>query len=306
MKAEYEFINELMHQIINGVNIPKVQVERAVSPILGLFVEAILEKYFEGNKEYSGEYKLISPEFPLKKKNNQSTNIDYLLINEIKKVLVFLELKTDPGSLKASQLEIYKYYKSKVSKRSALFMQKDLDSIFDASSKKSKYETLVINFKSKIKSPEEINKIIIVYLVPKQAVNKISKTKQVDFVLSFGDLPENIEHKFAEFWKIIRDNLILLDTHFKEYKQRDNITDDPLKIIVPDVINFVSSMRNKKVPLSIQLGKTGKGTHPNYQVEFNDGTIETFFFNGKPHSAAKFKATNLEPKISWHRLLNKY
>jgi hypothetical protein len=69
---ETEFINELMRHIIDGVNIPKVQVERAVTPVLSLFIESILNKYFENNDEYSGEYKLISPEFPLKKDNNQS------------------------------------------------------------------------------------------------------------------------------------------------------------------------------------------------------------------------------------------
>lgn len=97
------FVNDLMKHIIEGVNIPKVQVERALSPILSLYIESILTSYFNGNSEYSGSYEMISPEFPLKKENNQSTNIDYLLINRSKKTLVFFELKTDIGSFDVDQ-----------------------------------------------------------------------------------------------------------------------------------------------------------------------------------------------------------
>ena len=67
-----------MKHILEGTKIPKVQVERAINPILSLFLESILEKYLS---RPSNSIKLISPEFPLKKEiNNQSTNVDFFYL----------------------------------------------------------------------------------------------------------------------------------------------------------------------------------------------------------------------------------
>lgn len=303
MKEETCFINELMHHIIDGVNIPKVQVERAVSPIIGLFAEAIIEELFKHDDNYSGNYKLITPEFPLKKSNNQSTNIDYLLINESKQFLVFFELKTDPSSLKKNQLEVYRYYRRKVSKFSAKFMQNDLEKILKASSKKSKYKTVFSSFNSKIQFPDKIKKIIILYLVPQSAVKKISIKDEVDFVFSFSDLPETIHHKYVEFWSIIRKHLVYLDSHF-EHEKFKTIKTDPLKVIVNNIHNYLTLPNVNSNPISVQIGNTGEGTHPNYQVEFEDGSIQTFRFNGKKHSVSKFRSSNLNEKHLWNEIKN--
>ncbi len=64
-----KFINDLMECIIEGINIPKVQVERVITPILGMFLESILNRVFAEHPKFSGSYTLVSPEFPLKKEN---------------------------------------------------------------------------------------------------------------------------------------------------------------------------------------------------------------------------------------------
>jgi len=105
-----EFLKQLMEIIVkDGVNTPKAQVERYLSPILAIFLEDIL------NTKFGNKYKMIAPEFPIKKgtidlestRPNQSTNIDYLMYNETKKRFTFIELKTDSTSFKLSQLDIY-------------------------------------------------------------------------------------------------------------------------------------------------------------------------------------------------------
>ena len=296
--TETEFINDLMHHIIDGVNIPKVQVERAVNPVLSLFIESVLNKYFENNEEYSGDYKLISPEFPLKKENNQSTNIDYLLVNNSKNILVLFELKTDIGSLKKKQMDLYVSYKKKIAKTSSELILKDLNKIAGATKLKSKYSRLLNQFNSNINSPKQIQKILIIYLVPSPTKLKIRKNDEIDFVLSFKDLPEDIEHKYSGYWHIIREHLVQLDIHF-ETKYKKPVKGDPLKIIANNVQRYLSESKTKIQPISVQIGNTGQGIQPNYQVEFEDGSVKTFRFNGEPHTVLKFNSTKLSNKILW-------
>mgnify|MGYP001447775819 FL=1 len=83
-------IKELLERIVEYNNLPKFQVERALSPIISFYIANMISKIKNGD-----EIKLITPEFPLKKENNQSKNIDYLLVNQSKKKLILVELKTD-------------------------------------------------------------------------------------------------------------------------------------------------------------------------------------------------------------------
>jgi len=105
---EMEFIKKLVKSIVDNKDMPKVQVEREISPILEIFIENLMSDLAK-NKLFieRGSYKLVAPEFPLdngkkeKGKNNQrSTNIDFLLLNKNTKTLYFVELKTDSKSFK--------------------------------------------------------------------------------------------------------------------------------------------------------------------------------------------------------------
>jgi len=76
------FVEALMESIIETAMIPKVQIERAVGPILSMFLEDVLTETLRDDPVLSGRLVMICPEFPLKKiGNNQSTNIDWLMYN---------------------------------------------------------------------------------------------------------------------------------------------------------------------------------------------------------------------------------
>jgi hypothetical protein len=116
-----------MEFIMEGTKIPKVQVERAVSPILALFIADVLTAYFKDNNP--NDYLLVSQEFPLKKdNNNQSKNIDYLLVNSAKNQLVFVELKTDSRA-NYRQAENYIKVKESIKQKSAKVLSQNLHKV---------------------------------------------------------------------------------------------------------------------------------------------------------------------------------
>jgi hypothetical protein len=73
--GEDSFLEVLMRHIMDQVKIPKVQVERVIGPILGMFIAKVLSAKLNDRME------MICAEFPLRKapESNQSTNIDWLL-----------------------------------------------------------------------------------------------------------------------------------------------------------------------------------------------------------------------------------
>jgi len=294
---ENNFVDELLKHILEGVKIPKVQVERAINPILSLFIESVLEKYFENSIDYTGGFRLISPEFPLKKENNQSTNIDFLLVNASKKILVFFELKTDAASLDNEQIERYIKTKAKISTSSCQLLKDDLVLIHKAS-KGQKYQYIISKFDSVMVNYNEISNSIIVYLVPSAIVDKTKEHMGIDFVLSYNDLPENIDHKFAEHWISIRKNLLQLDNQFTGTIHSGTST-LPLQQIVQNIKRYLIGSKSSIQPDYFQIGIKGVGIRPNYQVSFDDGSVKTFRFSGIPHSTPIFKQNNLSKEFLW-------
>lgn len=202
------FLEKLMEVIIDeGINTPKAQVERYLSPILAIFLPDILSQKF-GKK-----YTMIAPEFPIRKGRiepdgtNQSTNIDYLMFNETDKKFAFIELKTDSRSFKESQLGIYHKLQEICDKTEDAFGQmlfNDLKEIHKASSQKGKYENFIkAIWKEDIYN--SIDSMEIIYLVP--AKNKLTNLN----VLSFKDLPSVISSEYAEEWGVIHKKLLKLD-----------------------------------------------------------------------------------------------
>ena len=103
------FIETLMHHIIEAAMIPKSQVERAVGPILSMFLDVVLTETFRNDQDLSGSLVMVSPEFPLKKIDNwQSTNIDWLMYNTQRQQLLLVELKTSDTSTNDAQNFIYR------------------------------------------------------------------------------------------------------------------------------------------------------------------------------------------------------
>lgn len=97
------FWRELLgHIVTKGRRIPKFQVERAVGPILGYFME-------KEPRLLGGDTIVLAAEFPLRKPGGgyQSTNVDWLLYDRGRRELVLLELKTESGSFRGAQFETY-------------------------------------------------------------------------------------------------------------------------------------------------------------------------------------------------------
>lgn len=195
-----EFLEKLMNVIVDeGVNTPKAQVERYLSPILTIFLAEILKSKF-GN-----EYIMITPEFPIKKgtlgetnRPNQSTNIDYLMFNDTQKKFTFIELKTDSSSFKPSQLDIYNQLEKISREENKVFGQllyDDLLEIKKASSYKDKYQHLI---EKKWKtSRNSINEMEIIYIVP--AKTKLKEKHPTLQTLYFSDFPQSLNIYTKEY-----------------------------------------------------------------------------------------------------------
>jgi hypothetical protein len=124
------FIETLMSHIMEGAMIPKVQIERAVGPILGMFLEDVLTETFREDPDYCGSLAMICPEFPLKKTGNrQSTNIDWLMYNKERRQLLFIELKTSDTSIEDDQNAIYYANQEAILSQGGSFLIEDLEQL---------------------------------------------------------------------------------------------------------------------------------------------------------------------------------
>ncbi len=205
------FVEALMDHIMDAAMIPKVQIERAVGPILGIFLESALTETLRGDPVLSGPLTMICQEFPLKKtSNSQSTNIDWLMYNTVRRQLLFVELKTADTSLDADQIALYHAKQETVRREGGSFLIEDLEHLRDASQEHGKYryilETKVKRLKSEI---SECHEAKIIYVVPKSAAHKVQD--HADRVLTFSMLSNDITGPFAQEWRTIHTRLCALD-----------------------------------------------------------------------------------------------
>lgn len=205
------FIEILMDQIMEATMIPKAQVERAVGPILNLFLADVLTATLQNDPELSGGIVMVCPEFPLKKTHNrQSTNIDWLMLNETRQMLLFVELKTSDTSVNAGQNAIYQERIRQVSEQGGGFLLSDLEELRDASSESGKYQYLIDQriapFRDQIIATRAAQ---LLYLVPGSAQHKLMG--HADRVLTFGDLAAEISGLYSKEWGIIHNRLSRLD-----------------------------------------------------------------------------------------------
>jgi hypothetical protein len=223
LTGDASFFNSLMKNIMTGTMIPKVQIERAVGPLIGFFLADVLSPL-------QGQHiVMLCPEFPIKKMpltrvtrdgektSRQSTNIDWLMFNVDRKELVLVELKTTDTTFKPSQAAIYEDLLASIKDRqSAKFLYEDIEEIRDASTEKGKYR-YVLSMLEKL-MPGGLPQLAacvnaqVIYLAPKASQPDNWADKYPGWAwLSFSDLPATITHQYAEQWRILRQSLLPLD-----------------------------------------------------------------------------------------------
>jgi hypothetical protein len=135
---EFEaYLREVFQQLARFKKFPKYQLERRVDGFIGVFLTEILKA------KWGWETELVAPEFPIKKKgSNRSTNIDYLLHRSenasAKAAWIFVELKTDSGSIGDKQLRAYR----QAQKLGMTRLRTQLKAILKATKDKDKYKHL--------------------------------------------------------------------------------------------------------------------------------------------------------------------
>jgi hypothetical protein len=133
------YLAELFAALAADKALPKYQFERRVDAMLGIFLPDLLLKL------YGWQAKIVVPEFPIKKPdNNQSTNVDYLMYRRSNacgsaEAWVFLELKTDDASFDREQFAIY----LSAMRRGMPQLRSDLDDIVEATHASAKYDKLL-------------------------------------------------------------------------------------------------------------------------------------------------------------------
>jgi hypothetical protein len=100
------FLEEIFSLLKRNKLLPNYSAERRIDIFINFYLEEILN-HFLG----SDSIKFILPEFPLKKENNnQFTQIDYVCFDTKKRIIYFVELKTDENSVKPLQYATYNSY----------------------------------------------------------------------------------------------------------------------------------------------------------------------------------------------------
>lgn len=235
-QTDTTFFNALMAHLMQGAMIPKVQVERSVGPIIGFFLAEAL------SSALNEEIVMLCPEFPIRKfrlgesENNQSTNIDWLMFSRDKQELLLIELKTTDTSFRSEQSEIYNNLQQTIiGKNSASFLIEELDAIASTSQETGKYKNVSMMLAQALGIPGadlpkklgQCKRARIIYIAPK--ISKPStwpESNELMTWLSFGDLPEIIEHNYANHWPSVRNSLITLDTLSRRARNGETLCSD--------------------------------------------------------------------------------
>jgi len=273
------FLSEYFERLVNYNKIPKLQIERAISPFLGIFIEELITNFLKDNPKLSGKVEMILPEFPLKKENNQSTNIDWLLINREKGVLLFVELKTAASSYKPEQLDTYQAIQKNIWNKTAGFLYEDIIQIRNNSNEPNKYNYVLDELKPFTEYLNTIRDVVVIYIVPTKTKNQLSQAE----VLTFSELPKELPTKYPVEWIQVRDFLISIDNQINSTsRSRAANEEDFMNSLKPKLEKIQKKF--DKIPQLIWLGRTGEGSNPNFQIQFTDGSIKPFYSSGKEYT----------------------
>jgi hypothetical protein len=219
------FFDALMTHIMEGMYIPKVQIERVIGPVFGMFCERAISHVMDGD-----DIVTLCPEFPLRKETaakpgtNQSTNVDWLLYNRTKAELIFLELKTADTSFDEQQANIYAALSNKIKEGNASFLLEDVEKIKGASTEYGKYAYLIQRIADTLPGHMTAfagcQSVRVVYLVPEVTVKAESERYPYFDWFSFKDLPEDLgpEFLYNAQWRSLRNKLLELDYFSRSFR----------------------------------------------------------------------------------------
>lgn len=212
--------------------IPKVQIERAIGPIIGFFLaEALSARMGE-------EIVTLCPEFPIRKArvdsastgNNQSTNIDWLMYNRNANELILLELKTTDTAFRPEQAQVYKELQTAiVTQNSAEFLIDDLLEISKASHESGKYRAVLQRLEREFpdlrSSFSSFKTASVIYLAPHATLPSDWKSTYSDWTwFSFRDLPKDIEHSYKAHWPAVHNSLLTIDDLTKRIRNGEDLS----------------------------------------------------------------------------------
>ena len=137
------FVYAALRRLVANKDLPKYQFERIIDGFLGIFLADIVEDHQKAER-----IDLVAQELPLKTPGSfQSTNMDYVLYRHDEEgrdgAWIFLELKTDPRSVRGVQDQIYADILDRASMPELI---DDVRAIATRSSQRTKYEALLARF----------------------------------------------------------------------------------------------------------------------------------------------------------------
>lgn len=195
---ENKFLAKLLDEFEQLNKVPKFQLERAISPLLGIFIKDVV------NKKLNVSVSVSFPEFPLKHEgDNQSTNIDWLLVDRKNKTLYFIELKTDNLSYNSEQFGIYKKFKDDIEKdKNAVILELQLHSIIPKTRRKDKYKSILRKLNEYKVDLSLYPFLKIVYIAPDKPDESMNIV--YDDLILLRNLPAKIKTRYIKEWYQLR------------------------------------------------------------------------------------------------------
>jgi hypothetical protein len=202
-------LDESIHLVIQRLHrnrkFPKYQLERSIDGFLALFLEEYLALHFGAPVVY------VAAEFPLKKAgNNQSTNVDYLYLKGgSAPQWIFVELKTDPYSLREAQLHLYAETAATTTMQQ--LVQQVEQGILPKSKRKEKYRYLLEVIRADGRDKVLDAPINIVCITSHTAEARLRATYPQIAWVHLRDIAAKLTHtQHPELWRYVKDLVLSL------------------------------------------------------------------------------------------------
>ena len=224
--GDHSFFTQLLGSVLDAAKYPKVQLERALGPIMYKFMEPLMTALLHE------DVRMVAPEFPIRcsKNNKQSSNIDWLMYAPGTQRLVFVELKTNINAYRSEQAKSYAEVQCEVEAKSAQHLQ-DFVCLLQSDSKSEKYDLLHSQL-SEIDDWSAVKELLVVYLAPgdrpvrfQPACTSVSNNPNPKCLPwqwhSFADLPAALPQgrsPWVDMWPALHAALLKVDEQERDLR----------------------------------------------------------------------------------------